>query len=87
MPQVEKSWQLKKAKEAEQKKAKEEKNGTDDDSEEANENASLGGTPVASIVVEKSNDANEVSIDHFHIDPGHYSKSSRSRPAIQLMQY
>ena len=78
---------LKKAKEAEKMKDKEEKSGRDKDCKEGNEDASLGGTPVASIVVEKSKDAIEVSIAHFHIDPGHYSKSPWSCPTIYLMQY
>ena len=94
--------QLKNAKEAQQKKAKEEESnkdndhtennenecsgGKDDNSMEANKNASQGGTPVSKTAV-KSDDAIEVSIVHFHIDPGHYSKSSRSRLTFQLMQY
>ena len=37
------------------------------------EDVSMGGTPVASIVVKATKASVEVSIAHFHIDPGHYS--------------
>ena len=42
---------------------------------------STGGTPVAEIVA-KSEVAIKVSIAHFHINPGHFSKLSLSRHVL-----
>ena len=75
---------LKSKKASQSRKAKQSK---DEEEDEGPEDASTEGTPVASIVVETTQASVEVSIAHFHIDPGHYSKSPRSRSTIQLMHY
>ena len=78
---------LKSKKASQSKKAKQSDKKKDEEEDEGSEDASTDGTPVASIVVETTQASIEVSIAHFHIDPGHYSKSPRSCSIIQLMHY
>ena len=76
-----KSGQSRQAKQSDKEKDEEEGSHKDRDLNEGAEDGSHGDTPVAVVVVD------EVSIAHFQIEPGHYSKSRRSRPKIQFMHY
>ena len=76
-----KSGQSRQANQSDKEKDEEDGSHKDRDSNAGPEDGSHGDTPVAVVVAE------EVSIAHFHIEPGHYSKSPRSCPTIQFIHY